>query len=115
MESHFIETMNLLELLRLQGNRKKYTQTNKQLSLCSRYGFAADKLICLGFIHRPATSEMKTISSDYILSKDAVYQIDIAGKRFGASPHLHAPSTSAQITQDKYKPTAVSYKDDISH
>lgn len=80
-----------------------------------RYGFAADKLICLGFIQRPATSEIKTISADYILSKDAVYQIDIAGKRFAAVPHLHAPSTITQVTQSqKYRPTAISYKSDIS-
>lgn len=60
-------------------------------------------------------SEVKTISSDYILSRDAVYQVDIAGKRFGATPHLHAPATFNQAAQNqKYRPTAVGYKNDIS-
>lgn len=76
------------------------------------YGFSADKLICLGFIRRP---DSKIITSDYILSKDAVYEIDIAGQRFTCTPYLHAPVVAITQSQSKkYRPTAISYRSDIS-
>ncbi|CAH0562194.1 unnamed protein product [Brassicogethes aeneus] len=79
------------------------------------YGFSADKLICLGFISRPKSSGKKTITADYILSKDAFYQIDIAGHRFSLTPYLHAPTIPNAVSPEKkYKPTLIKYKSDIS-
>ncbi|KAH1023474.1 hypothetical protein HUJ04_012674 [Dendroctonus ponderosae] len=42
------------------------------------YGFSANKLICLGFISKPAKVENRIVTRDYILAKDAVYEVDIA-------------------------------------
>ncbi|RZC36002.1 pyruvate dehydrogenase phosphatase regulatory subunit, mitochondrial-like [Asbolus verrucosus] len=79
------------------------------------YGFSADKLICVGFIHRPQSSNIKIITSDYIMSKDAVYQVDVAGVRFSLTPYLHAPPVISSVTfGQKYRPTVISYKSDIS-
>lgn len=75
-----------------------------------RYGFNADKLICLGYIHRPKSSKNKTVTADYILEKEAKYQIDIAGNRFAATPYLHAPTVGNFTAQDiNYKPTVIKY------
>lgn len=78
--------------------------------LISRYGFNADKLICLGYIHKPKTSQNKTVTTDYLLNKEAKYQVDIAGNRFTATPYLHAPILGTFNTQEiKYRPTAIKF------
>ncbi|ENN74249.1 hypothetical protein D910_03538 [Dendroctonus ponderosae] len=79
------------------------------------YGFSANKLICLGFISKPAKVENRIVTRDYILAKDAVYEVDIAGHRFSATPYLHAPTTHSPYHEKKeYRPTAIKYKSDIS-
>lgn len=67
-------------------------------------------MICLGFIERPQSeSSTKVVTSDYVLSKEAKYQIDIAGYRFKALPYLHAPVLNSQSTRSsRYRPTVVS-------
>lgn len=58
----------------------------------------------------------RIITSDFIISKDAVYQIDIAGHRFSCTPYLRAPPLINMTVQGvRYKPTVVSYKSDISN
>ncbi|XP_066258904.1 pyruvate dehydrogenase phosphatase regulatory subunit, mitochondrial-like isoform X1 [Euwallacea similis] len=80
------------------------------------YGFGANKLICLGFITRPAKVENRIVTRDYILAKDASYEVDIAGHRFSATPYLHAPtSASGHHEKKEYRPTPIKYKSDISH
>ncbi|KAJ3639735.1 hypothetical protein Zmor_003076 [Zophobas morio] len=78
------------------------------------YGFSADKLICVGFIQRPPSSSNKIITSEYIMSKEAVYQIDVAGTRFSLTPYLHAPPVLSSSTLQKYRPTVISYKSDVT-
>ncbi|EFA10911.2 pyruvate dehydrogenase phosphatase regulatory subunit, mitochondrial [Tribolium castaneum] len=79
------------------------------------YGFSADKLICLGFIRRPKSSSVKTITSEYILSKEAKYEIDIAGTRFSIMPYLHAPPVTNTVNLgQKYRPTVIRYKSDVT-
>lgn len=78
------------------------------------YGFAANKLICLGFITKPPKAENRIVTKDYILAKDATYKVDIAGHRFSATPYLHAPTANAYHDKE-YRPTPIKYKSDISH
>lgn len=79
------------------------------------YGFSSNKLICLGFIRKPRKDKDKIVTSSYILAKDAVYEVDIAGHRFGATPYLQAPITpNVYLEKRKYRPTAIKYKSDIS-
>ncbi|XP_044741154.1 pyruvate dehydrogenase phosphatase regulatory subunit, mitochondrial-like [Chrysoperla carnea] len=80
------------------------------------YGFQTDKLVCLGYICRGKEydGEDKTISNEYIISKDAVYEVDIAGHRFKATPHIHPPALNNVPVQTTYKPKVVRYKSDIA-
>ncbi|KAG8225026.1 hypothetical protein J437_LFUL000003 [Ladona fulva] len=59
----------------------------------SGYGFTLDKMVCLGFVRNPAPdgSGPLPVTADYISAKGAKYEIDIAGKRILARPHLHPP------------------------
>ncbi|XP_056645731.1 pyruvate dehydrogenase phosphatase regulatory subunit, mitochondrial-like [Diorhabda sublineata] len=76
----------------------------------SGYGFAANKLICLGYIRQPKSSNTTIVTSEYILAKNAKYEIDIAGHRFRLTPHLRAPIIGTAVNQNsKYRPTAVKY------
>ncbi|XP_029676057.1 pyruvate dehydrogenase phosphatase regulatory subunit, mitochondrial-like [Formica exsecta] len=84
------------------------------------YGFLTEKLICLGFISLPGArskQERHVITKDFIMNPTAHYEIDIAGTRFPAKPHIHPlpiPVLSSKLNQ-KYIPTPVtSYQSDIS-
>jgi 2-keto-3-deoxy-6-phosphogluconate aldolase len=69
----------------------------------------------VGFIERPESSNVKIITTDYILSKEALYQVDVAGTRFTLTPYLHAPPVSHSVTfEQKYRPTVISYKSDVT-
>ena len=48
------------------------------------------------------------------MSKEAVYQIDVAGTRFSLTPYLHAPPVLSSSTLQKYRPTVISYKSDVT-
>uniref|UniRef100_A0A182MPW1 Pyruvate dehydrogenase phosphatase regulatory subunit, mitochondrial n=1 Tax=Anopheles culicifacies TaxID=139723 RepID=A0A182MPW1_9DIPT len=79
------------------------------------YGFASEKLVCLGYISRPEGNAVRTITTEFIMDKDAVYHIDIAGKRFRLTQHIHpkAAMASAIERQDlskSYRPTVVKEK-----
>lgn len=60
------------------------------------YGYTLSRHVCLGYVHdfdedsdmaRPMSiKEMR----DFVL-KNASYEIDIAGKRFAAKPHIYPP------------------------
>ncbi|XP_061497155.1 pyruvate dehydrogenase phosphatase regulatory subunit, mitochondrial isoform X2 [Anopheles gambiae] len=79
------------------------------------YGFASEKLVCLGYISRPDSNAVRTITTEFIMDKDAVYHIDIAGKRFRLTQYIHpkAAMASANERQDmskSYRPTVVKEK-----
>uniref|UniRef100_A0A182VRX4 Pyruvate dehydrogenase phosphatase regulatory subunit, mitochondrial n=1 Tax=Anopheles minimus TaxID=112268 RepID=A0A182VRX4_9DIPT len=79
------------------------------------YGFASEKLVCLGYISRPEGNAVRTITTEFIMDKDAVYHIDIAGKRFRLTQHIHpkAAMASAIERQDQsksYRPTVLKEK-----
>lgn len=115
VESLFIEIMNLWARLRRQGKLSPLNLIllNIKQIYFFRYGFAANKLICLGFIRKAAEVENKIVTRDYILAKDAVYEVDVAGHRFSATPYLHAP-TVPYYEKKEYRPTAIKYQSDIS-
>lgn len=72
------------------------------------FGFQSNKMICLGFISKPVSAKNRAVTSDYVLAMDALYEIDVAGERFQATPHLHAPLvTSTSQKQQKYRPSVV--------
>ncbi|XP_029170477.1 pyruvate dehydrogenase phosphatase regulatory subunit, mitochondrial-like [Nylanderia fulva] len=84
------------------------------------YGFVTEKLICLGFISLPGVKEKQethVITTDFIMDPTAFYEIDIAGTRFPAKPHIQPlpiPVLSSNLNQ-KYIPTPViSYQSDVS-
>lgn len=67
-------------------------------------------MICLGYIQKPKSSQNKTVTADYVLEKEAKYQVDIAGNKFTAKPYLHAPTMrSFPVNDIKYRPTAIKY------
>uniref|UniRef100_A0A1Y9H9H8 Pyruvate dehydrogenase phosphatase regulatory subunit, mitochondrial n=1 Tax=Anopheles farauti TaxID=69004 RepID=A0A1Y9H9H8_9DIPT len=79
------------------------------------YGFASEKLVCLGYISRPASNSVRSITTEFIMDKDAVYHIDIAGKRFRLTQHIHPKAAMAQANerQDRsksYRPTVLKEK-----
>ncbi|XP_015510109.2 pyruvate dehydrogenase phosphatase regulatory subunit, mitochondrial-like isoform X1 [Neodiprion pinetum] len=76
------------------------------------YGFATDKLICLGFIglpgHRHECDDRGPITTEFIMDPNARYEVDIAGRRFPAKPHVHPLSAPAlNKVNKKYTPTPV--------
>lgn len=65
-------------------------------------------------MRRSDASQRTPLTTDYILSKDANYVIDIAGHKFSAVPHLHAPVLPQKNQNSNYKPTLTHYLSDIS-
>jgi len=96
-----------------------------KLKVCSvllyfhyRYGFTLDKLICVGYIRHPGiakggSSRYPIVTNEFIMDRNALYEIDIAGQRFMAKPHIHAPHiphVNMDSTTHRYRPTVVSLK-----
>ncbi|XP_011865409.1 PREDICTED: pyruvate dehydrogenase phosphatase regulatory subunit, mitochondrial-like [Vollenhovia emeryi] len=83
------------------------------------YGFVTEKLVCLGFISLPEAGykqQTNTITTDFIMDPTTRYEIDIAGFKFPAKPHIHPLSIPVSSTLNKkYIPTPViSYQSDVS-
>lgn len=55
------------------------------------YGFASNKLVCLGFIKQPRNYKNESITKEFILDPSAHYHVDIAGRLFSATPYLTIP------------------------
>ncbi len=57
------------------------------------FGFSLDKQVCLGFIHNfnEKTNERLPLTMDY-MTKNAQYEIDIAGKRYKAKLNIYPPN-----------------------
>ncbi|XP_043263332.1 pyruvate dehydrogenase phosphatase regulatory subunit, mitochondrial-like [Colletes gigas] len=85
------------------------------------YGFATEKHICLGFISSPRSNhtqpDRNIVTTDFIMDTTACYEIDIAGTRFPAKPHIHPlpiPASSIKLNK-KYIPTPViAYESDVT-
>ncbi|XP_059144438.1 pyruvate dehydrogenase phosphatase regulatory subunit, mitochondrial-like [Physella acuta] len=73
---------------------------------CS-YGFTLEKMVCLGFIGEhdengePATQ--KNIN-EWVMNKNAKYEIDIAGVRFPAKPGIYTPKITVQAQDPLFVP-----------
>ncbi|XP_067001335.2 pyruvate dehydrogenase phosphatase regulatory subunit, mitochondrial [Anabrus simplex] len=84
----------------------------------SGYGFTLEKLICLGYIRHPGIAQggpsaRLTVTNDFIMARDAVYEVDIAGNRVTAKPHIHVPHFAAMNIDShsrRYKPTVINVK-----
>ncbi|PSN46364.1 hypothetical protein C0J52_12919 [Blattella germanica] len=84
----------------------------------SGYGFTLDKLICLGYIRHPHMAKASPngrhiVTNEFIMDHNARYEVDIAGQRFLAKPHIHAPHiphVSMDTTSRRYRPTVASLK-----
>nr|XP_019534740.2 pyruvate dehydrogenase phosphatase regulatory subunit, mitochondrial-like isoform X1 [Aedes albopictus] len=79
------------------------------------YGFASQKLVCLGYIGRPSNSESSVITTEFIMDKSAVYHIDIAGGKFRLTQHIHPKAASTKSMEEgdlrkTYRPTVVKFK-----
>ncbi|XP_063223362.1 pyruvate dehydrogenase phosphatase regulatory subunit, mitochondrial-like isoform X2 [Bacillus rossius redtenbacheri] len=68
------------------------------------YGFTLGKLVCMGFVQRPRATHTP-VTEEYILQRGARYEVDIAGSRVTATPHLHAPHLATLATEHKYRPS----------
>ncbi len=57
------------------------------------YGFSLERQVCLGFIHNfdEKTGERLPLTMDY-MTKNASYEIDIAGKRYKAKLNIYPPN-----------------------
>ena len=75
-------------------------------------------MICLGYIRHPGMAKgsingLHIVTNDFIMSRNARYEIDIAGQRFLAKPHIHAPHiphVNMESASIRYRPTVVSLK-----
>ncbi|XP_049762224.1 pyruvate dehydrogenase phosphatase regulatory subunit, mitochondrial-like [Schistocerca cancellata] len=80
------------------------------------YGFTLDKLICLGYIRHPGLTNSDSrpiVTNDFIMTRNAKYEVDIAGQRVTAKPHMHVPffTTVKRKTSDHhYRPTLIKEK-----
>ncbi|KAG1699646.1 Pyruvate dehydrogenase phosphatase regulatory subunit, mitochondrial [Nymphon striatum] len=63
------------------------------MTTSSGYGFSLGRMVCLGYIYNVdrITNESKIVTNEYINDRQAVYEINIAGKIFPARPSLKAP------------------------
>ncbi|KAK6174464.1 hypothetical protein SNE40_017735 [Patella caerulea] len=58
------------------------------------YGFTLDRMICLGFISdfdENGQPKVNPNMNDFVMDKNAVYEIDIAGIKYSAKPGIHTP------------------------
>jgi hypothetical protein len=66
-------------------------------------------MVALGFIVNKdiKSGQLLPVTNDYVMSKDALYQIDIAGRRFTVRQSLHPPRLpgTQQLTTKDYSPT----------
>ncbi|XP_055641737.1 pyruvate dehydrogenase phosphatase regulatory subunit, mitochondrial-like isoform X2 [Toxorhynchites rutilus septentrionalis] len=79
------------------------------------YGFSSEKLVCLGYISRTQQNGPKVITTEFIMDKNAVYHIDIAGRQFRLTQHLHpkaalAKSLAEREERKRYRPTVLKFK-----
>ncbi|XP_058445878.1 pyruvate dehydrogenase phosphatase regulatory subunit, mitochondrial-like isoform X1 [Malaya genurostris] len=79
------------------------------------YGFASEKLVCLGYIQRSQRDISRVVTTEFIMDKNAVYHIDIAGRLFRLTQHVHPKAALAKSIAEReqrktYRPTVLKYK-----
>ncbi|XP_055609553.1 pyruvate dehydrogenase phosphatase regulatory subunit, mitochondrial-like isoform X2 [Uranotaenia lowii] len=79
------------------------------------YGFASERLVCLGYISRPSGDESNVISTEFIMDKNAIYNIDLAGRLFRLTQHIHPKAALAKVIAERelaktYRPTVLKFK-----
>ncbi|CAG5136045.1 unnamed protein product [Candidula unifasciata] len=71
------------------------------------YGFTMDKMVCLGFVSQiDENGEMLTQTSinEWVMNKNAKYEIDIAGVRYPAKPGIFTQKMSFQVVEPLFVP-----------
>ena len=91
-----------------QGGEPIY-RNNKFVGLTtsSAYGFTLGDFVCLGFIHHKDEDGKPIISkkiNDYILDRNALYEIDVAGKRYSTRVGIYTPKMAYKSSD---KPTFI--------
>lgn len=77
------------------------------------YGFTSNKIVCLGFIKMPQQQKNQNITEEFIMDKNCVYHVEIAGRLFAATPYLNVPPFVEQreieqrAASANYRPSAV--------
>ena len=68
------------------------------------YGFTLDRHVCLGYVRDidESTGEERYVNNEFVLARDAKYEIDIAGERFPLKANIYPPKLkSAALVIDK--------------
>lgn len=111
-----LEDHNIDENIWVWGSEPIYRNSEYVGTVTSAgYGFASNKIVCLGFIQKPEnqTGDNATITLDYIMDDSALYHIDVAGRLFSATPYVSAPpeferkDKALRGTSSSYRPSAV--------
>jgi len=66
-------------------------------------------MVCLGFVTNPdkSTGKLLPVTNEYVINKETLYQIEIAGRRFNVHQSIHPPklpNVGTTIVED-YHPT----------
>ncbi|GAB1607286.1 pyruvate dehydrogenase phosphatase regulatory subunit, mitochondrial-like [Argonauta hians] len=73
----------------------------------SGYGFTLEQMLCLGYVSKfdnnCQPSVMKNLN-DFILDKNAKYEIDISGHRFAAKVGIYTPKSALAISEPSFIP-----------
>ncbi|CAL1532543.1 unnamed protein product [Lymnaea stagnalis] len=71
------------------------------------YGFTLEKMVCLGFIGEADSNGEFLVQkniNEWVMSKGAKYEIDIAGVRFPAKPGIYTPKITVQALDPLFVP-----------
>lgn len=109
-----IEDINIDENIWAFGSEPIYRNSEFVGTTTSAgFGFTSNKIVCLGFIRKPANQKDDIITEDYIMEEGSLYHIDIAGRLFSATPYLAVPPALEQREKElraastSYKPSAI--------
>ncbi|XP_055956518.1 pyruvate dehydrogenase phosphatase regulatory subunit, mitochondrial [Patella vulgata] len=64
------------------------------------YGFTLNRMVCLGFIRDYDDNGQPIMNPniyEYVMDKHAVYEIDVAGRKYLAKPGIHTPKLALSV------------------
>lgn len=109
-----LEDLNIEENIWAWGSEPIYRNSEFVGTITSAgFGFKSNKIVCLGFIQKPENQSNENITLDYIMAKDSLYHVEIAGRLFSATPYVTTPAVLEQkemerlAASSKYRPSAV--------
>lgn len=73
----------------------------------SGYGYTLEQMLCLGFVSKfdeNGTPVIMKNINEFILDKNAKYEIDIAGRRFPAKVGIYTPKSALAISEPSFIP-----------